>query len=186
MCGLKEEDQKAVLTEDDGLSYEVLSASPEGLSAYEPNYTLSSTHHSASTREAAAALRDLALNSQRTSPESLSTPRPAKCLKRARPNSVDLSVQSAVRDMIAPRCLGDITNIKKARKNEEDGTVLPDAKVADSFLLSSHNDKRKPALSRDGLPRKRTCAGSDRGGREEARMMQKVVARGPGMWEQIL
>jgi hypothetical protein len=101
---------------------------------------------------------------------------------------VDLSVQSRVRDIIAPRCLGDITNIKKARKIEEDGTVLPDANVADSFLLSNSNhvDKRKPALSRDGLPRKRTCAGSDRGGREEARMMQKVVASGPRMWEQIL
>lgn len=186
LCGLKEEDQRPVLSEDDGLSCEAFSASPEGLQGYETKHTPSSTHHSASTREAAAALRDLALNTQRTPPQSLSTPRPAKCLKRARPNSVDLSVQSAVRELIAPRCLGDITNIKKARKNEEDGTVLPDAKVADSFLLSSHIDKRKPALSRDGLPRKRTCAGSDRGGREEARMLQKVVAGGPGMWERIL
>ena len=75
--------------------------------------------------------------------------------------------------------------MKKARKIEEDGTVLPDAKVADSFLLSSHVDKKKPELSRDGLPRKRTCAGSDRGGREEARMMQKVVAQDPGLWGQV-
>lgn len=186
LCGLKEENQRPVITEDDGLSWEAFSASPEDFHGYQPKHTPNSTHHNASTREAAAALRDLALNRQHTSPQSLSTPRPAKCLKRARPNSVDLTVQSAVRDIIAPRCLGDITNIKKARKNEEDGTVLPDAKVADSFLLSSHIDKRKPALSRDGLPRKRTCAGSDRGGREEARMMQKVVARGPGMWEQIV
>lgn len=182
LCGLKEENQRPVITEDDGLSWDAFSASPEGF------HSPTSIQHSASTREAAAALRDLALNRQNPSPQSLSTPRPAKCLKRARPNSVDLSVQSRVRDIIAPRCLGDITNIKKARKIEEDGTVLPDANVADSFLLSNSNhvDKRKPALSRDGLSRKRTCAGSDRGGREEARMMQKVVARGPGMWEQIL
>lgn len=171
--------------EDDGLSWEAFSASPESFRNHQTKSSVLSTHHSASTREAAAALRDLALNRQPTPPQSLSTPRPARCLKRARPNSVDLSVQSAVRDAIAPRCLGDITNMKKARKNENDGTVLPDAKLADSFLLSSQTDKRKPALSRDGLPRKRTCAGSDRGGREEARMMQKVVARDPGMWEQV-
>lgn len=186
LCGVKEENQKPVLTEDDGLSWEAFSASAEGFHGYQSKHNPILTHHSASTREAAVALRDLALNSQHTPPESLPFSHAAKCLKRARPNSVDLSVQSAVRDIIAPRCLGDITNIKKARKNEDDGTVLPDAKVADSFLLPGHIDMRKPALSRDGLPRKRTCAGSDRGGRGEARMMQMVAARGPGMWEEIL
>ena len=185
LCGLKEENKRPISTEDDGTLLEALSASPESFHDYQPKYALPPTHHSASTREAAAALRDLALNRQPTPPQSLSTPRPTKCLKRARPNSVDLSVQSAVRDALAPRCLGDITNMKKARKTEEDGTVLPDAKLADSFLLSSHVDKKKPELSRDGLPRKRTCAGSDRGGREEARMMQKVVARDSGMWGQV-
>ena len=185
LCGLKEENKRPISTEDDGMLLEVFSTSPESFHEYQPKYALPPTHHSASTREAAAALRDLALNRQPTPPQSLSTPRPTKCLKRARPNSVDLSVQSAVRDALAPRCLGDITNMKKARKIEEDGTVLPDAKVADSFLLSSHVDKKKPELSRDGLPRKRTCAGSDRGGREEARMMQKVVARDPAMWGQV-
>ena len=176
LCGVKEENQRPV-TEDDGTSWKPFSAH-----GHQPNDVPISTHHSASTREAAVALRDLALNRQCTPPQ----PRSAKGLKRARPNSVDLSIQSAVRDIIAPRCLGDITNTKKARKNEEDGTVLPDARVADSFLLSNHVDKKKPALSRDGLPRKRTYAGSDRGGREEARMMQKVVTRGSGMWEEIL
>ena len=186
LCGVKEENQRPVITEDDRLSWEAFSASPEGIPGDQPYYNPTSSQHSASTREAAVALRDLALNRQHTPPQSQTTPRPVKCLKRARPDSLDLSVQSAVRDIIAPRSLGDITNIKKARKHEEDGTVLPDAKVADSFLLSSRIDKRKPALSRDGLPRKRTCAGSDRGGREEARMMQKVVASGPGIWEQVL
>ena len=190
LCGLKEENKRPVPTEDEGLSWSTFSASPEGFHGYQPKYAVTPTHHSASTREeAAVALGDLALDRQHTPPQSLSTPRPAKCLKRARPKSLDpsvQSVQSVVRNAIAPRCLGDITNIKRARKNEEDGTILPDANVADSFLLSSHTDKRKPALSRDGLLRKRTCAGSDRGGREEARMMQKVVARGPGTWQQVL
>lgn len=186
LCGLKEEHRRPTLAKDDEQSWEAYATSFKGSHGYQAKHNPASTYYSASTREAAAALRDLALDRQLTPPQSLPTPRPTKCLKRARPNSVDLSVQSAVRDIVAPRCLGDITNMKKARKTEEDGTVLPDGKVADSFLLSSHSDKRKPALSKDGLPRKRTCAGSDRGGREEARMMQKAVARGPGMWEQIL
>ena len=186
LYGSKEENKRPVPSEDEGLSWEAFSASPEGFKRCQPQYARTPSHHSASTREAAAALRDLALNRQPNPPQSLSTLRPTGCLKRARPNSMDLSVQSAVRDAIAPRCLGDITNINKARKIEEDGTIMPDAKVADSFLLSSHMDKKKPALSRDGLVRKRTCAGSDRGGREEARMMEKVVARGPGIWEKDL
>ena len=186
LCGVKEESKRPIPIDDDGVSWEAFSASPENFHDYQPTNTINSTHHSASTREAAAALSDLALN-RHTPPQSQSTPRPAKCLKRAHPNSVDLSVQSAVRDVIAPRCLGDVSSIKKARKNEDDGIVLPDANVADSFLLPCHIDsKKKPALSRDGLPRKRTCAGSDRGGREEARMMQRVVARAPETWEQIL
>ena len=87
-------------------------------------------------------------------------------------------------------------------KNQEDSIVLPDAKIADSFLvpeietprlvapntIDCNGNKSKPVLSRDGLPRKRTCAGSDRGGREEARMMQRLVNErtGPGMWDGIL
>ena len=185
LCGPKKENQTSNFTENDGPLWEAFSASPEVFRGHQLMHTPTSTDHSSSTREAAAALRDLALNRQHTPSQSQSTPRPGGCLKRARPNSVDLSVQSAVRDMIAPRCLGDVTNLKKARKSEEDGTVLPDAKVADSFLLSSYTDKRKPALSRDGLPRKKTCAGSDRGARDEARMMQKVMARGPEIREQV-
>ena len=185
LCGPKKENQTSIFTENDGPTWEAFSASPEGFRGHQPMHNPTSTDHNSSTREAAAALRDLALNRQHTPSQSQLTPRPGGCLKRARPNSVDLSVQSAVREMIAPRCLGDVTNLKKARKSEEDGTVLPDAKVADSFLLSSCTDKRKPALSRDGLPRKKTCAGSDRGARDEARMMQKVMARGPEIREQV-
>ena len=146
---------------------------------------------------AAAALRDLQLNHLPPSlPEA--KPRPSKGNKRSRPNSMDLSVQSSVRDLIAPRCLSDITN-KVSSENNKENIVLPDAKCADSFLVprcgnsrpSSSHTNSKPALAGECLPRKRTCAGSDRGGKAEARlMMQRLKEResmqGPGMWDGII
>lgn len=152
--------------------------------------------YSEPTREAAAALRDLALNKQHIPPPQLPTPRPSKYLKRPRPNSLDLSVQATVRDLIAPRCLGHITSLKA--RTEKNSIVLPDEKIADSFLLCKNqnarpaplssldmNKKGKPSMSREGLPSKRTCGGSDRGGRQEARTYEKLL-RGPGMWEGII
>ena len=127
-------------------------------------------------------------------PDSLpvAIPRPSKGRKRCRPNSVDLSVQSSVREAIAPRELGDITNKPAIRH----GLVIPDAKRAESFLVgksrpSSSHSNSKPTLSGECLPRKRTCAGSDRGGREEARLMMQIFKGnehrpGPGIWEGIL
>ena len=146
---------------------------------------------------AAAALRDLQLNRLPPSlPEA--KPRPQKGHKRSRPNSMDLSVQSSVREMIAPRCLNDITN-RVSSENNKENIVLPDAKCADSFLVprcgnsrpSSSHSNSKPALAGECLPRKRTCAGSDRGGKAEARlMMQRLRGRdsmqGPGMWDGII
>lgn len=195
LCGLKKENQRPVLAEDD-LSSNVFTASPEmfTMKTKSSNYNHLPIQHSASTREAAAALGDLALNRQLPPSDPQSNPRISTYRKRSSPNLMDLSVQARLRDMIAPRCLSDITNTK-AQRNEEDGTLLSDTKVADSFLLSSKGDvnvsnrcceKRKTSLSRDGLPRKRTCAGSDRGGREEARLMEKWVGQGPAMWEGII
>ena len=105
--------------------------------------------------------------------------------KRARPNSLDLSVEGAVRKLIAPRCLGDITNAN--RRNEEDRTIIPDDCVADSFLLRKENKhalkeaNKRPTkavkttgLKEVGLPpskKKVGSAGSDRGGREEVRTL---------------
>ncbi|KAK3168996.1 hypothetical protein OEA41_005444 [Lepraria neglecta] len=196
---------------DDDMSWEAFTASPETYQSQPKPFDLrcnstTPTNHSASTREAAAALRDLALNRQHPPPQEQPNPRPQKCRKRSRPDSVDLSVQSCVRDLIAPRFLGEITNMQQ--KNEEDGTVLPDDKLADSFVVlkcdktkpplntvgvNFMNGKPKSALSRDGLPRKRTCAGSDRGGKEEARMMMRLIkereldgSARPGMWEGII
>ena len=98
---------------------------------------------------------------------------------------MDLSVEDAVRNLIAPRCLNDIINMSR-EKSKDDSNVIPDDCDADSFVLrKGHGDasceaeKRptKPVVllpvnaSRECLPRKKTCAGSDRDGREKARMM---------------
>lgn len=210
LCGLREENQRPVVVDDD-MSWEAFTASPQAYQSQPKPFDLrcnstTPTNHSASTREAAAALQDLALNRQHPPPQEQPNPRPQKCRKRSRPNSVDLSVQSCVRDLIAPRFLGDITNMQQS--NEEDGSVLPDNNLVDSFVISKcdktkpslntvgvnfMNGKPKSALSRDGLPRKRTCAGSDRGGKEEARMMMRLIkereldgSARPGMWEGII
>lgn len=80
--------------------------------------------------------------------------------KRERTSSTDLSVQSSVRELIAPRCFGDITNGTRPAVNTD--TVLPDPKVAESFLLlqqdftSWSNAKSKHARE-NVMPRKRTC-----------------------------
>ena len=127
----------------------------------------------ASTHEAASALRDLALNRQRGSQAPSTSTSPARSLKRSRTNSIDHSVvQTSVRDLLA-------------QSNEEDSIVLPDESVADSFLLQPGGARLpkdlglskhpKPSLSAEGLPRKRTCAGSDRGGRGEARMHERSL-----------
>ncbi|KAL9123859.1 MAG: hypothetical protein Q9217_006752 [Psora testacea] len=141
----------------------------------------------ADTREAATALQELALSRQHS---QAARPRSTDSRKRTRPNSIDLSVEDAVRNLIAPRCLNDITN--KQQRNEDASTAIPDDQVADSFLLRKENKHvvreskkaTKPSVLREGPSRKRTCAGSDRGGREEARMMERLVqqGRGPGMW----
>ncbi|KAL9636535.1 MAG: hypothetical protein Q9164_002766 [Protoblastenia rupestris] len=146
----------------------------------------------ADTREAAAALQELALSGQQ---HQAVPSRPADSRKRARPLSMDLSVENAVRNLIAPRGLGDITN--QPKRNKEEGTLIPDAQVAGSFLLRKENkhvvreaNKKatRPSCPRDGPSRKRTCAGSDRGGREEARIMERLMhqGEGPGMWEGII
>lgn len=147
-------------------------------------------------REAAVALRDLHLDLQPQPLQPQAIPRPQKGRKRARPTSMDLSVQSCVRDEVAPRCLGDITNTKPFNCNRgKDSKVLPDPKVAETYLVSkcahprpiSSSSNTKPALSGECLPNKRTCAGSDRGRRGEARLiMQNLKIQGPGMWEGIL
>lgn len=137
-----------------------------------------------STQEAATALRELALSRQRISPPLAAKPSPTRSLKRSRPESVDLSVQSSVRELLLQR-------------SEESGRVLRDLNTARTFMMQTENSRLasnmsenippKPLLCVEGLPRKRTCAGNDRGGRNEARMLERsVMVGGPGMWEGIV
>lgn len=186
--------------------------------------------HDPSTREAAAAaLQHLAIDRECPHSTALAVKaRPQKGAKRPRPESIynlpaiatleqeygdyilATELEAAVQESIAPRCLDGITNVN-SRMNEEDGKVLPDPRLADSFLepRSGHKKpslntvdvdldflcqaKGKPASSRDGLPRKKARAGSDRRGREKALMVNRSIKEkrlngrcGPGMWDGIL
>lgn len=221
------------LSPSDEASWDGLSDSPDAISTTEGDYFTRrcqpqpeviakapcdyvSTHNS-STQEAAAALRDLALNRHRVLPcpsavsnsrkreypltevvdgisdpsqsvaASGSTNASSHSRKRER-DSADLSVQATVRDLIAPRCLGDITN---GRSGEDDGIVLPDDRLADSFMVPKEAavlGKTSRAMpSKASSPRKRACGIG--GSRHEAsrfnRLMMERAAR-PGMWEGII
>ena len=143
--------------------------------------------HTASTHEAAAALRDLALNRRApANPTIISlSPRSKPCRKRERPPSMDLSntIQDRVRDLIAPRCLGDITN---GPRNGDDGTVLQDSRLAGPSTVAKENCLGVKSLVKDGVSRKRTC-----GRKDEARWLDRALAERnreprPGMWEGII
>ena len=188
---------------------------------------VSSSHAELSPREAAVTLQDIAqsqiLSSPDHSDEAILTPR--RLEKRARPTSLDDfsqlggalqemindgELQAAVRARIAPRCLGDITN-QQSRWNEEDGRVLRDPKLADSFLGSKNGSKKpllntvdvdsefsyqtrgKPTTSKQCLPRKKARAEREKCGRSKTvtlsqSMNEKMISMhsGPGMWDGIL
>ncbi|KAL9596435.1 MAG: hypothetical protein Q9219_005785 [cf. Caloplaca sp. 3 TL-2023] len=148
-----------------------------------------------SAHEAAAALQELALNHQKRLGQPI--PRPTKSRKRERPLSIDLSVQGGVRDIIAPRYLADLE--PGNRSNEDDGTVLPDGRVADSFLVPRFGGhyalplglggqaKLRCMLAKDG-PRKRACgnASRDEACRLDRLVTERALEPGPGMWEGII
>ncbi|MCJ1468555.1 hypothetical protein MMC07_007184 [Pseudocyphellaria aurata] len=224
------------LSPSDEASWDGLSDSPDAVSTTEGDYftrrcpsqpeinaktpdELVGTH-SSSTQEAAAALRDLALNRHRAlpcpsavsnsrkreypPPESVdgtfdpsqrmaalgSTSASSHSRKRER-DSTDLSVQATVRDLIAPRSLGAITNGR--RLSEDDGMVLPDDRLADSFMVPKDGETAvlgkisRELPSKACSPRKRSCGPG--GSRAEAyrfnRLMMERAAR-PGMWEGII
>lgn len=108
---------------------------------------------------------------------------------------MDLGVQDSVRDLTIPRYLGELPN--GIRRNEDDSTVLPDGKVADSFLVPKAGECQvkeglkenqvKSMLAKEG-PRKRSCGNASR--HEAARLGRIVHERSlqprPGMWEGII
>ncbi len=113
--------------------------------------------------------------------------------KRERNSSTDLSVQSRVRDLIAPRCLGDITN--GTRSSGNNNTVVPDHRLAESFLVLNQSfpfeSKIKPnrTVVKDTLPRKRTCGIS--GTKENCKpnppfAKDTFKTPAPGMWDGII
>ncbi|KAL8679078.1 MAG: hypothetical protein Q9186_004618 [Xanthomendoza sp. 1 TL-2023] len=154
---------------------------------------LSMLNCTASAHEAATALQDLALNLQSRPRPPIS--RPVQSRKRARQMSMDLGTQEAVRDLIAPRCPAN--GVNGNRKNEDEGTVLPDGNVADSFLVPKSGERQvngglkentlKSMLAKEG-PRKRTCGNA---GNQEAYRLGRLVAERaiqprPGMWEGVI
>ena len=141
-------------------------------------------------QEAAEGLRDLALNRQ-SQTQSLACQNRGR--KRERPSSTDFSLQQDVRNMIAPRCSNGLTSQSQTRNGEYGivGNVIPDTKIADSFLLSQNfklpnlNDVRPElvASNKDGLARKRPCCCKRETQRTETSL---PTARGPGMWAGVL
>ncbi|KAL8860763.1 MAG: hypothetical protein Q9178_002793 [Gyalolechia marmorata] len=188
----------------DETSWEVLmtgkgiSASPGVLTEYEGNYTIKSGQPgsmscTAAAHEAATALQTLALNYHSRVPFPIS--RPTQCRKRSRPLSMDLGTQELVGDLTIPRYIAEVTN--GIRRNEDDGTVLPDGKVADSFLVPKAGECQvdgrlkenmvEPILAEEGA-RKRACGNASK--QETYRIGRLVNERAmqprPGMWDGII
>lgn len=145
-----------------------------------------------SDHDAAEGLRDLALNRHaRTLPPLTTTSVPRK---RERPSSIsDPTLQETVRDILQPHTL-NIENCQGSKVNGEDGTVLTDAKHADSFTLRP--EFKLPQLStlsnvRDssGNARKRACYMEHHGrsmGLGSESLAMAMPATGPGMWTGVL
>ncbi|CAF9912543.1 MAG: hypothetical protein HETSPECPRED_000967 [Heterodermia speciosa] len=130
------------------------------------------------TYQAAAALVDLTLD-RSTAPHQIPTPTTADSRKRGRPQSMDLGLQSSVRDLVRP------PSSEGARHDDGDrAIVIPDDEaVADSWLLKDGDGRRNDELwacidrqnestpiireqimstllantSSESLPRKKTC-----------------------------
>lgn len=125
---------------------------------------------------AARGLCELATNHQRVLP----VPRPSANRKRGR-DSADSSLQHTVRHLMSMQ-----------NRNEDDSTILPDSRTADSFLVPTEMGMKavqSPSSARlctQRLPlqkemgRKRACCGE-----EAARSIQERTP-GPGMWDGIL
>ncbi|KAL8790640.1 MAG: hypothetical protein Q9213_000488 [Squamulea squamosa] len=190
--------------EDDQLTWEAfrasqpISASPCRLAEYESNYIATPVQPglmncTVSAHEAATVLQALALNHQARHAQP--TSRPKQCRKRDRPLSMDLGTQDSVRDLITPRYLAELPN--GIRTNEDDSMVLPDGKVADSFLVpkavkcqvngGSKEYKPQPMLAKEE-PRKRTCGNAVKQEAYRAGRLidERAMQPRPGMWEGII
>ncbi|MCJ1405296.1 hypothetical protein MMC11_008523 [Xylographa trunciseda] len=148
-----------------------------------------------SDQDAAEGLRDLALNRQyRTLPPLTVASNPLHAnRKRERPGSIsDSSLHQTVRSLLQTRTFSDITN-RSTSMNVDDGTVLVDARVAESFVLLPNF--KLPQLSStsyasdsNGNARKRACYMEEirSGFGSEGRAEVPMPSTGPGMWDGIL
>ncbi|MCJ1247100.1 hypothetical protein MMC30_004311 [Trapelia coarctata] len=146
-----------------------------------------------SDHDAAEGLRDLALNRHaRTLPPLITNATVPR--KRERPSSIsDSTLQETVRGLLQPRSLY-FENCAGSRVDEDDGTVLVDNKIADSFTLRP--DFTLPQLSTlsnvndpSGNARKRACyvEHHSRGmGIGSENLAMAMPATGPGMWTGVL
>lgn len=162
---------------------------------------------SASTREAAAALRDLALNrlvlpplagisnsrkrershsiqltdGDSNIPESVTNAAYSFSRKRERTLSSELSVQANLRVSTS------------RRRSEDDGIVLHDMRLADSFLVPKSINFGPTSFGiadASVTPRKRACCATDNNREESGRinnlLEERAMNPGPGMWDSIL
>ena len=142
--------------------------------------------HDLSDQEAAEGLRQLALNLPRNPPQSLRQAcQSTLTRKRERTESADLTpIQQNVRALLESRCLNDVTNNSNIRYEDDGMGVLPDTKIADSFL-SNKNHLRLPELKNllkeCSYGRKRVCYDE-----RSAVSTTPAIAQGPGMWSGIL
>lgn len=112
--------------------------------------------------------------------------------KRERPCSVDLSVQSRVRDLIAPRCLEDITN--ENRPSAKKNMVLPDSRLAESFLVLNQDFASWSTAqmnlngTKNVTPRKRTCGAivKENCSFSHQLIKERFATPAPGMWDGLI
>lgn len=118
---------------------------------------------------------------------------PTTSRKRERPCSVDLSVQSRVRDLIAPHCFEDITD--ETRPSTKKNMVLPDPRVAESFLVlnqdfvSWSNAQMKLNGAKNVTPRKRTCGATvtkENCNFNHRLIKERFATPAPGMWDGLI
>ena len=208
------------LSPSDESSWEGLSVSPDAVTPTEGDYfsrppqkgfknDLTALYalsgpHTTSAQEAAAALRNLALNRHRVLPCPSTTSSSRKrehpstsdacdeiyvlesvgsqlsattnSRKRERPLSKDLSVQASVRDLIASTTRGDARNNLSC--GEDDSIVLNDRRLADSFMVPKETEIASFDIWSQA-PRLMACSSRKRPccvGREEVRRSNRFVA----------
>jgi len=147
-----------------------------------------------SEQDAAEGLRDLALNrhARILPPLTRSLQSVPNGRKRERPKSIsDPNLHESIRGLLQPSST-DLMSRSRIDVDVEDGAVLQDTKVADSFTL--HSKFQLPQL--DGLnyvqdsgeySRKRACYMEVQNrGMVHRPEMSFISATGPGMWKHIL